>query len=79
MIERKNVPVDGDFTIAVVTERMNDGNWAVVASVRHQSPTGEQITDLPVQSSRYPTQAEAEEAGVRQGRDWIARNAPSAA
>jgi hypothetical protein len=79
MIERKNVPVDGDFTIAVVTEQMNDGGWAVVASVKHHSPTGEQITDLPVQHGRYATQAKAEEAGVRQGRDWIARNAPRAA
>jgi hypothetical protein len=79
MIERTNVPVDESTSIAVVTERMADGRYAVVASIRHRSPTGEQTTDLPVRDTRYATRAEAEEAGIRQGRDWMARNRPHAA
>ena len=79
MIQRTTVPVDDQSSIAVVTERMADGGWAVVASVRHRSPSGEQIIDLPVSDARYATQAEAEQAGVSQGRDWIARNMPRVA
>ena len=79
MIERKTVPVDDENSIAIVTERMADGAWAVVASVKHQSSTGEKIIDLPVLDTRYASQAEAEQAGVNQGRDWIERNMPRAA
>jgi hypothetical protein len=79
MIQRTTVPVDDESSIAVVTEQMADGGWAVVASVRHRSPSGEQIIDLPVSDARYATQAEAEQAGVSQGRDWIARNMPRVA
>jgi len=32
MINRKDVRVDDEYSIAVVTERMADGGWAVVAS-----------------------------------------------
>jgi hypothetical protein len=79
MIERKTVPVDEETSIAVVTERMADGAYAVVASIKHRSPNGEQTTDLPVSDTRYATQSEAEDAGLHQARDWIARNAPHAA
>jgi hypothetical protein len=79
MIQRKDVPVDDEYSIAVVTERMADGGWAVVASIKHRSPTGEQTTDLPVHDERYSDQREAEDAGIRQGRDWLTRNVPHAA
>ena len=79
MIQRTTVPVDDESSIAVVTEQMADGGWAVVTSVRHRSPSGEQIIDLPVHDARYSTQAEAEQAGLSQGREWIARNMPRAA
>jgi hypothetical protein len=79
MIERKTVPVDDESSIAIVTERMTDGTWAVVASVKHQSPTGEKITDLPVRDVRYASQGEAEDAGVSQAREWLERNMPHAA
>ena len=79
MIQRTTVPVDDESSIAVVTERMADGRWAVVASVTHRSPTGEKIIDLPVCDTRYASQAEAEQAGVTQGRDWITSNMPRAA
>ncbi len=79
MIERKNVPVDDAYSIAVVTEQMTDAAWAVVASVKHRSPTGEKTIDLPVRDTRYASQGEAEEAGIHQARDWIERNVPRAA
>jgi hypothetical protein len=79
MIERKTVPVDDQSSISVVTERMADGSWAYVASITHHSPTGEKIIDLPIRDTRYPTQAEAEQAGVTEARDWLERNMPHAA
>ena len=79
MIERKTVPVDETYSIAVVPERMGDGGYAVVASIKHLSPTGEKTIDLPVHDTHYAGQAEAEEAGIRQARDWLERNVPHAA
>src|SRR5262249_3897603 len=73
------VPVNDEYSIGVVPAQMADGGWAVVASVKHLSPTGENITDLPIHDARYPTQAAAEQAGVDQARDWIDRNVPHAA
>ena len=79
MVQRKDIPVNDDYTVAVVTEQMADGEWAVVASIKHRSPSGEQLTDLPVDNRRYPDQREAEEAGIAQGRAWLAQNMPHAA
>jgi uncharacterized protein DUF6566 len=79
MIQRTTVPVNDEYSIAVVTEQMADGAWAVVASLQHHSPMGEKVIDLPVVDARYATQAEAEEAGIRQARDWLERNMPHAA
>jgi hypothetical protein len=79
MVQRKDIPVNDDYTVAVVTEQMADGGWAVVASIKHRSPSGEQLTDLPVTNLRYESQSEAEEAGISQGRAWLAQNVPHAA
>jgi hypothetical protein len=79
MIQRTTVPVSDEYGITAVSEQMADGRWAVVASVTHKSPAGEKIIDMPVRDTRYPTQGEAEDAGIRQARDWIERNTPRAA
>jgi hypothetical protein len=79
MVQRKDIPVNDEYTVAVVTEQMADGGWAVVSSIKHRSPSGEQLTDLPVNDLRYPTQPEAEEAGLAQARDWLTKNLPHAA
>ena len=79
MIERKTLPVNDQYSIHVVTERMNDGAWAVVTSLTHRTPTGEQVIDLPVRDTRSPAPKEAEDAGVRQARDWFDRNVSHAA
>jgi hypothetical protein len=79
MIERTTLPVDDQNSINIVTERMNDATWAVVASLTHRSPTGEKIIDLPVRDTRYASQSEAQDAGVRQAREWLERNVPHVA
>jgi len=79
MVERKHIPIDAEYSVNIVTEQMTDGHWAVVASIKHESPTGEQITDLPVRDDRYASQSEAEDAGFSQAREWIDRNMPRAA
>ena len=79
MIERKTFPAARDCQIAVVTERMDDGTWAVVASVKHFSDRSEKIVDLPVPMQRFASQAEAEAHGVRLGEAWIEKNEPHAA
>ena len=79
MIERKNVAVDGEYSINVVTERMKEGDWAVVTSITQHTPMGEKTTDLPICDDRFPTQAAAEEAGLSQAREWLEHNVARAA
>ena len=79
MIERKHIPVDAACSVNIVTEQMADGTWAVVSSIKHESPTGEKIIDMPVRDERYPSQSEAEDAGFSQAREWIDHNMPRAA
>ena len=79
MIERKQFAVDGEYSINVVTEQMKDGTWAVVTSIAQQTPTGEKTTDLPVCEERFGSETAAEEAGLRQAREWLDRNLPRAA
>ena len=79
MIERKHIPVDAGCSVNIVTEQMADGRWAVVSSIKHESPTGEKIIDLPVRDDRFASQSEAEDAGFSQAREWIDRNMPRAA
>ena len=79
MIQRKDVPVNDEYSVAVVTEDMADGRWAVVANIKHRSPSGEQIIALPIQTERYADQRQAEEAGLAQAPAWLTQNVPSAA
>jgi hypothetical protein len=79
MVERKTIPVSDDRAINVVTERMADGTWAVVASVRQTTDGAESVQDLPVPTERFASQGEAEAFGVRQAQEWIEQNLPRAA
>ena len=79
MIQRTTVPVDDEYSIDVVTEHMSDGAWAVVASIKHRTPMGEKVIDLPVRSERYASQGEAQDEGIREARAWLERNTPRAA
>ena len=79
MVQRKTFPAERTCAISVVTERMPDGSWAVVTSVKHYFDTTEKVIDLPVTDERFAGEAEAEEFGVRTGREWIAHHKPRAA
>jgi hypothetical protein len=79
MVHRKTVPAYGNCDIALATEQMRDGKWAVVATITQSTDTAQRTTDLPVSHQRFETEAEAEEHGLRTAREWIDRNTSSVA
>ena len=74
MVKRKTFPVHGNCSIALATEEMKDGRWAVVVTVTQSTDTAELNTDLPVTHARFATESEAEAFGVQSAREWIDRN-----
>jgi hypothetical protein len=68
-----------DYAIHVTTERLPEGAWAVVASIKHRSGYGEKTIDLPVPDRTFRSQAEAEDFGARAGVEWLEQNAPRTA
>ena len=79
MIQRKSYPIDDRCQIALTMERMSDGLWAVVASIKHVADGTERVTDLPVPTERFTSELDAEAFGLRMATDWIAENMPRAA
>jgi hypothetical protein len=76
MFQRKTVPAYRNCDIAIATEQMSDGKWAVVATVKHSTDTAEQTIDLPIPRERFDTQAEAEKHGLQMAKAWIEENSP---
>jgi hypothetical protein len=74
MVKRKTFPAYGNCSIALATEEMKDGRWAVVVTVTQSTHTAERNIDLPVTHARFATESEAEAFGVGSARDWIDRN-----
>ena len=74
MVNRKTFPAYGNCSIALATEEMKDGRWAVVVTVTQSTATAERNTDLPVTDERFVSEAEAEAFGVRSAKDWIDQN-----
>jgi hypothetical protein len=74
MVKRKKFPGYGNCSIALATEEMNDGRWAVVVTVTETTDTAERNTELPVTHERFVSEAEAEAFGLRSAREWIDRN-----
>ena len=74
MVKRKTFPAYGNCSIALVTEEMKDGRWAVVVTVTQSIDTVELNTDLPVTHARFAIEPEAEAFGARSAREWIDRN-----
>jgi hypothetical protein len=60
--------------ISVVTERMRDGRWAVVAKVTHETADSVRVTPMPVPDRTFVTEDEARQFGYAQARDWIERS-----
>jgi hypothetical protein len=79
MIQRKTFPVDEHCEIALTTEKMRDGTWGVVASVKQFEGDAERVTDLPVPDGTFATEADAAAFGLRMAQDWLAANTPRAA
>ena len=79
MVQRKIVTVDDVRRVLLTTERLNDGSWAVVASIVEDTPNGERVTDLPVIDQRFATGADAEAFGEAQARAWLDANTARAA
>ena len=79
-IVRKEFPTAlPEYAIQVTTERLPEGPWAVVASVKHQSEFGEKTIDLPVPEETFDSQSDAEDFGTRMAIAWLDKNAPRAA
>jgi hypothetical protein len=74
MVKRKTFPAYGNCSIALATEEMKDGRWAVVVTVTQSTDTAERNTDLPVTHERFVSEAEAEAFGLRSAKDWIDQN-----
>ena len=77
MIQRKTIPAQGDYSIAVASEQMRDGRWSAVATLQQSTPTGLRNIDLPVSDQRFDTEAEAERFVIDLAKAWIDRNEPS--
>ena len=77
MVQRRVIPADGGYDIAVATEQMRDGNWAAVATVTQTTGTAQRDIDLPVSKERFATEADAEAFAVRMAKEWIEKNSPS--
>ena len=79
MINRRLVRVDDNYTVALTTEQMKDGGWAVVATVMQSTDGADLHADLPVSHQRFGSEAEAEQYGLTTAREWIAGNTPRVA
>jgi hypothetical protein len=78
MVKRKTFPAYGNCSIALATEEMKDGRWAVVVTVTQSTDTAERNTDLPVTHERFASEAEAEAFGLQSAKEWIDRNTAQA-
>jgi hypothetical protein len=76
MVKRKTFPAYGNCSIALATEEMKDGKWAVVVTVTQSTDTAQRDTDLPVTHERFDSEPEAEAYGLRTAKEWIDRNTP---
>ena len=87
MVKRKTFPAYGNCSIALATEEMKDGRWAVVVTVTQSTDTAELNTDLPVTPRALctpsprpkPSGCEAPESGlIEHGTDSLSRSTTAA-
>jgi hypothetical protein len=75
MVNRETIPTGTeDYSISVVTEQLNDGQWAAAATVTHSGPTAQQVRQLDLPTRGFATEAEAREWAVRSAREWVEQN-----
>jgi hypothetical protein len=79
MVNRENYPTTHEgCEISVVTEKMADGTFAVVAKVTHDVGGAVQVTPLPVPDQTFETEEAAQAFGVLQAQEFIDRESPAA-
>src|SRR2546429_1154921 len=77
MIHREKVPTAWEgCEISVVTERLGDGRWAVVAGISQTTPEHTRTVDLPVPSETFATEEEAKAYGMLQAGRRLEKNMP---
>ena len=79
MVNREHYPTMHEgCEISVVTEKMGDGTFAVVANVTHDVGGAVQVTPLPVPDRTFETEEAAQAFGVTQARKFIDQSRPAA-
>lgn len=79
MVERETVPTSyRDCNISVVTEKMADGRWGVVATVTHSTEGAVKVIPVPLPAETFGSEADAREFAVRAAKTWIDENTPTA-
>jgi hypothetical protein len=77
MIERTKLPTAWQgCEISIVTERMRDGRWGVVAGIAETTAQHTRTVDLPVSSESFATREEAHAHGLGQAERWLEQNMP---
>ena len=77
MIERTKLPTAWQgCEISIVTERMRDGRWGVVAGIAETTAQHTRTVDLPVSSESFATREEAHAHGLGQAEHWLEQNMP---
>ena len=78
MVNREHYPTThSGCEISVVTEKMRDGRFAVVAKVTHDVGGAVQVTPLPVPDRTFETEEAAKAYGVAQAQQFIDREGPA--
>jgi hypothetical protein len=79
MVNREHYPTTHKgCEISVVTEKMSDGNFGVVAKVTHEVGDAVQVTPLPVPDRTFETEEAAQAFGVMQAQEFIDGMEPAA-
>lgn len=79
MVNREHYPtLHKGCEISVVTEKMRDGNFGVVAKVTHDVGGAVQVTPLPVPDRTFETEEAAQAFGLMQAQEFIDRMLPAA-
>ena len=73
-MSQREITGNNDYDVSVVTEQMADSRWAVAAAVVQSTDSARQVTPLAMSHERFASEAEAREAGLPAGREWIERN-----
>jgi hypothetical protein len=75
MVTRETYPTSyKDCSISVVTEQLEGGRWAAVATVARFSGTAQEVTPVPIPDRRFDSMEAARDYALAAGRDWIDRN-----